>query len=337
MATHQTPTTGRSAASLTDRYVHAATRGLPDSQRDDVADELRASIGDRAEALRHTEGLDAERAEYVALEELGDPARLAAGYSGRALQLIGPELYPAYVRVLRSVLLAAVPTVAVVIAIIAALDGGSVGSIVGETVWIAATVALHVCFWVTLAFALTERGVSTGDRGSLGVEWTPDRLPELPRERSGSLVELVSTLVWLGLVGGAVVWQQFRSPVGDHEPVLDPDLWSFWLPLILALIVVEAAFEVVKYRAAAWSPTLATVNVGLGALFAAPFVYLAAEGRLLNPAAVAEIQAQWPGFDPDTMHSAVIVVAVAIWLWDGIEGWVRTRAAVSAARIISLP
>ncbi|MCD4525978.1 permease prefix domain 1-containing protein [Nocardioides sp. cx-173] len=332
MATHQTTTTGRSAASLTDRYVHAATRGLPDSQRDDVADELRASIGDRAEALQHAEGLDAERAEYVALEELGDPARLAAGYSGRALQLIGPELYPAYVRVLRSVLLAAVPTVAVVIAIIAALDGGSAGSILGETLWIAATVALHVCFWITLAFALTERGVAAGDvRGSLGVQWAPDQLPDLPRERSGSLLEMVSTLVWLGLLAGAVVWQQFRSPLGDHEPVLDPDLWSFWLPLILALILVEAAFEVVKYRAAGWSPTLATVNVGLGALFAAPLVYLAAEDRLLNPAAVAEVQAEWSGFDPETLNAAIIVVTLAIWVWDGVDGWLKTRAASAAA------
>lgn len=324
MTTHQTPTRDHRTVSLTDRYVYAATRLLPEDQRADVADELRGSIDDRAEALRPT-GVDADRAEYVALEELGDPDRLAARYSGRPLQLVGPELYPAYVRALKSVLVAAVPAVTVVIAVIAALDGQSVGGIIGKSVWIGLTVGLHVCFWVTLAFALAERGVSTGDlRQSLQVDWTPDQLPELPRARTGSLVEMVSALVWLGLLGGAVVWQHVSSPLGDGVPALDPDLWSFWLPLILALLVAEGVFEVVKYRLAGWSPALATVNVALGALFAAPPVYLAADDRLINPAAVAEIQQEWAGFDPGAVNTGVIVVALAIWVWDSVDGWMKT-------------
>lgn len=326
MTRQSTPTRGARTASLTDRYVHAVTRTLPEEQRTDVADELRASIEDRAETLRSASGLTADRAEHVALEELGDPDRLAAGYTGRRLQLIGAELYPAYVRVLRSVLLAAVPTVTIVIAVIAALDGESVGGIIGSSLWIGLTVGLHVCFWITLAFALAERGVSTADlRKSMEVDWTPDQLPELPREGTGSLTEMVSSVVWLGLLAGAVVWQQFSSPLGDNIPVLDPDLWSFWLPLILALLAAEATFEVVKYRLAGWSPTLATVNVVLGALFAAPLVYLASADRLLNPAAVAEIHEEWAGFDPGAVNTGVIVVALAIWAWDSVEGWVKTR------------
>lgn len=328
MTPHPTPTRGRRTASLTDRYVHAATRLLPEDQRADVADELRGSIDDRVEALRAADGLDAERAEYAALEELGDPDRLAAGYTGRRLQLVGPDLYPAYVRTLSGVLVAAVPSVTVVIAVIAALDGQSVGGIIGKSVWIGLTVGLHVCFWVTLAFALAERGVSTGDlRRSLEVDWTPERLPELPRAHTGSLVEMVSALVWLGLLAGAVVWQQLSSPLGDGVPVLDPELWSFWLPLILVLLAAEGVFEVVKYRLAGWSSTLATVNVALGALFAAPLVHLAAVERLLNPAAVAEIQQQWAEFDPGAVHTGVIVVALAIWVWDSVDGWLRTLRA----------
>ncbi len=318
-------------ATLTDRYVHAVTRRIPEDQRDDVAEELRGSIADRVEALGHERpDLTDAAAEHAALEELGDPDRLAAGYTGRRLQLIGPELYPSYVRVLRSVLVSAVPSVAIVIAIVGALAGDSVGAVIGSTVWIAFTVAVQVAFWITLAFALTERGTSSDSlRSSMNVEWTPEQLPDLPQQARGSIGELVSSLVWLGLIGGAIVWQHYRSPVRDgdeHLPLLDPDLWSFWLPLILVLLVAEMVFEVVKYRAGRWSPTLATVNVVLAGVFAAPFVYLAATDQLLNPAAVAEIQEGWAGFDPGTANTVVIVTALVIWAWDSVDGWRRTRA-----------
>jgi hypothetical protein len=145
---------------------------------------------------------------------------------------------------------------------------------------------------VTLAFALVERGSATQDmHESLGAEWTPDRLPDVPHGSRGSLTELVGSLVRPGFLGAAVIWQQSRSPIHDSPiktgaerfPLLYPDLWSFWLPLILVLLAAEMAFEVVKYRLGRWSVRLATANTVLGAIFAAPLVYLAADDRLLTP------------------------------------------------------
>ena len=312
-------TSGR--PTLAERYVHAATRRLPEDQRADVGDELRGSIADRVASLRDEHpGLSEEKAEYAALEELGDPDRLAAGYAGKSLQLIGPELFPAYVRVLKGVL-AVLPLVVIVISIIEAIEGESVGAVIGKAAWMACSIAIHIAFWVTLTFALVERSSSPDKlQESLDVEWTPDKLPDLPRGPRGS-VELVSSLVWLAIIGAAIIWQQFGSPIGDNLPMLDPDLWSFWLPLILVLLVVEMFFELVKYRAGSWSPPLAWVNVALGAVFTAPIVYLAATDKLLNPAAVAEIQDGWSGFDPGTANTVVIVAALIIWVTDSVDGW----------------
>ena len=92
------------------------------------------------------------------------------------------------------------------------------------------------------------------------------------------------------------------------------------------------AFEVVKYRAGSWSRSLATANVALGAVFAAPVVYLAATVELLNPAAVAEIQDGWPGFDPGTANTVIVVVALLIWPWDSFEGWRKALAAQAVRR-----
>ena len=311
-------------ASLTERYVHAATRSLPEDHRGDVAEELRASIADRVESLRDERQLSPEEAERLALGELGDPDRLAAGYTGKRLGLIGPELYPQYVRVLKAILVTVVPIVTVVIALVEAFGGASFGAIFGRAAWMAFSVALHVAFWVTVTFAIVERSDTDRERleRSVGVTWSPDQLPELPRGSRASLGEACTNIVWLGILGAAIVWQQVRSPLGDSVPVLDPDLWSFWLPLILALLVAEAVFEIVKYRAGGeWTIPFAVVNTVLGAVFAAPVVYLAATDRLLNPAAVAEIQQGWEGFDPGVAHTVILVSALVIWAWDSIEGW----------------
>lgn len=313
-------------ASLTERYLHAATRRLPEDQRADVAEELRASITDRVESLRAERNQAPEDAERLALEELGDPDRLAAGYTGKRLGLIGPELYPQYVRVQKAVLVTVVPIVAVVVALAEAFEGGSFGAILGRAAWMAFSVALHVAFWVTLTFAIVERSDTERERleRSVGADWSPDQLPDLPRAPRASLGETCTNLVWLGFIATAIVWQQLGSPLGDDVsvPVLDPDLWSFWLPLVLALLAVEAAFEVVKHRAGGtWTIPFATVNTVLGAIFAAPVVHLAATDQLLNPAAVTEIQQGWETFDPGVAHTVILVSVLVIWAWDSVDGW----------------
>ena len=68
-------------STLTDRYIAEVVRGVPESQRADVEQELRASIADAvARATGAPGGSDdaGDSAEATALTELGDPAKLAA-------------------------------------------------------------------------------------------------------------------------------------------------------------------------------------------------------------------------------------------------------------------
>lgn len=316
---------------LADRYVHAATRRLPEDQRSDVAAELQAGIADRVDSLLAAQpDLDRHDAERVALVELGDPDQLAAGYSGARRHLIGPDHYPAYVKVLTAVLVTALPSAVAVIAVIDALSGSSALQVLGRSAWMAFTIAIHICFWVTLTFVLVERSSDPSSASrSPSTQWSPDHLPQLPRGSRASLGEAVTSVVWLAFVGAAIVWQQVRPPVrgdGERLPVLDADLWSFWLPLVLVLLVAEMGMEVVKYRAGQrWSRRFAAANTALGLVFAAPLVYLAAQGRLLDPRAVEQVQEGWSGFDPGVVHTLVIVGSLLIWVWDSVEGWRCTR------------
>lgn len=316
--------------SLTERYVHAATRRLPDNQREDVALELRASIEDRVEArLAADPTLTPEAAEREALVELGDPDRLAAGYTGALQHLVGPELYPTYVRTLRQVLVAVVPMVTAIVTVVDAFGDTPPGALVGHAVWFAITLGIQVCFWTTVGFAVAERaGDPKRVTESLGLpEWTPDRLPQPPTRPRAALGEAITNIVWLGILAGLLVTQHVVPFVRDGDeriPVLDPSLWSFWLPLVLVALALEALFEVVKYRAGGtWTPRFAALNTVTGAVFAAPLAWLAYDQRLLNPDLVDLAQRGWAHFDPGVVHTIVLVSAVVVWLWDTVDGWTK--------------
>ena len=100
------------------------------------------------------------------ISELGDPIRLAAGYTGRPLALIGPAAYPSWRRLLTLLLAIVVPIVAILAGVGAVIDDDSLGTVLG-TVWVAAiTTAVHLAVWVTVVYAVLERaGVFDKDAG----------------------------------------------------------------------------------------------------------------------------------------------------------------------------
>ena len=116
--------------SLTDRYVDAAMRTVPEQQRQDLGAELRASIEDQIDGRVHN-GEEHSAAERAVLTELGDPDKLAAGYTDRPLWLIGPRYYLTWWR-LTKLLWAIVPACAAFgVALGQTLAGEPFGAIVG--------------------------------------------------------------------------------------------------------------------------------------------------------------------------------------------------------------
>ena len=78
--------------SLTERYLAAALRGIPEAKRKDVERELRSSIADAVED--HVEaGRGAGGGREGRPRGPRRPRALAAEYAGRPLHLIGPELF----------------------------------------------------------------------------------------------------------------------------------------------------------------------------------------------------------------------------------------------------
>ena len=320
--------------SLTDRYVAATLRGIPEKQRPDVDRELRSSIADAVED-RVANGEDLAAAEVAVLEELGDPSRLAAGMTGRPLYLVGPELFPAYRYVLFLLLAIVVPIVGIVQAAVELGSGAGIGPALLEAIGGALSVGVHLAFWVTLAFAIVERldpetwrREDMKDLKALTGPWTVEHLPELPSSGAVGVGETVGEIVTAGIsIGGLLYlrgWSWVTDAAGEPIPIFDPALWDFWFPLLIALLGLQVAFHVVKLAVGRWTLGLAVIYTVLVFAFAIPFAVLALSGSLINPAFAA---ATWPALDDGDGIAMVAVAAVSILVsgWEAVDCFRRAR------------
>ncbi len=316
-------------STLTDRYVWAVLRAIPEEKRADIEKELRASIADAVEA-RVEAGEGEADAELAELKELGEPARLAAGYVGRPLALIGPDLYVDYVKLLRLLLVLVVPISAVVLLFVNALGGATVGELIGGTVTTILTVGVHLCFWTTLVFVFLER---TGTKAPLA-PFDPALLAPVPEKNAPKISELVATLIFFVFTAGGIVWQQFSSVFVDSSgapiPMLNPALWSFWLPYFIALAVLTAVHAIVVWRAGRWTWPLAAANVVLNAAVAIPLIWLLLSEQLLNRAFFADFgwaAAIAPGGEAST--AAALAIGILAFIMS-VDGFVKVRRSTRA-------
>ncbi|MEV4535754.1 permease prefix domain 1-containing protein [Asanoa sp. NPDC049518] len=315
--------------SLTERYVAATLRTVPAPRREEIAAELRGSIADMIDD-RTAAGEDATAAEREVLTELGDPTQLAARYADRRLQLIGPTYYLAWWRLLK-LLLSFVPAlVGVIVGLVDATDGSAPAGAIGTGVGAAIQTAVQIGFWVTLVFALLERTNTKLDLPA----WTVDQLPHDRPDRQITLTDAAASIGFLVLVIAYVPLQHFRSfvPARDGDgnlPILDPALWSFWLPFLMVVLVATLGLELAKYRVGRWTLPLVVTNAVLDLAFAIPVIFLVHNDRLLNPELVARFDWLSQPDNLDTVATVTVVGTVVITLWNIADSIVKLRRAAA--------
>jgi hypothetical protein len=308
-------------ATLTDRYVHAATRWLPGGTRRDVEAELRERIADTLVAKG-----DSPTAEREVLEEMGDPLRVAVEYSGREPRLIGPRLFMPWLRLL-VLLLAIVPPLAAVGDLIGSLTSDKeIGEALIGAVVVAVQVAIQIAFWVTVVFAVLDwRGVGEHDEVD---RWSVDKLP-VAANPNRSYGDLIASLVFLGVMAALLIMQQTTSPFGsggDTIAVIDPALWSWWIPIVLVLIALEVVFTLWVHLKG-WTWPAAVVNAALALAFAAVTLPAVTSGDFLNPALIDKLE--WNAATVDNVLQWIIVGVVVVTVWEILDGVRKARRAES--------
>jgi hypothetical protein len=312
--------------SLTDRYVFTVLRQIPEPQRADLEKELRSSIADLVDA--HVDsGASQSDAEDSALRELGDPDRFAASVTNRPQYLIGPESYPAWIRLLKLLIVTIVPIAAVVHGLILVAYGEGIGDVIAGIITTALGVAVQIAFWVTLVFVILERS-GTARTANWQPKWTPDQLPEYAHDRR-STGDLAAELAWIGILATLLLGQQFWSFAvveGDRVPVLAPAEWSLWWPYLLVVLALEALFAIWVWRSNGWTWFAAGINIALGLAAAVPLVWLALEQRIFNPEFFERL-----GWTPDrfgvtdVITVATVTVVLFIFVWDAVQGILKVR------------
>ncbi|ADB30636.1 hypothetical protein Kfla_1538 [Kribbella flavida DSM 17836] len=298
-----------SGTTLTDRYVHEVVRRIPADQRADVADELRTTIADTAEARG---AADPEAAEREVLAEMGDPIRLAARYADRPLALIGPELYPAYVRLLKLLLTTVLPIVVAVLVVLEVLDSNDVGSVIGSAIGGILTVGGQMIAWLTVVFALIDRSRHRETAAAEVNQWSPDDLPELRQtEKRDSGAALA--VGWNALILALIVWQHTAEPYragNDRIEVLDPALWSGWIWPILAGLAGVVTLEVIRFATRSTTMLHATLYAVAELLVTLPLAWILSQQQFFNPVFLAHFNNGWTS--PDAIYTIAVIVVLLV-------------------------
>ncbi len=311
-------------ATLTDRYITATVTRLPEARRADIERELRASIADAVDG-RIDAGEDAAAAEYAVLRDLGDPARLAAGYADGPQHLIGPAYYLDYTRLLKTLAAIVLPAVAGAVALAQLLGDAKVGTIIGTSIGSVITTAMHLFFWVTIGFVAIERG---GLRNPLPAQdWTPDALPESTPTRRARFGELIATTVLSVVFVVALLISPYASPVRDAagDPVgpLDPWLWDTGaIYAFAALVLVGLVTRYLRFYLR-WqlSRALAILLVDLAG--AAALIAAGATSHLLNPAFAEAVG--WAPVAVEWTHRGTMIAGAVIVITSLVEAFTDYR------------
>lgn len=316
---------------LTDRYLGAAVKHAPERQRADLERELRASIEDALEP-RLDAGEPVDTAERAVLGGLGDPEKLVADWLDRPLHLIGPAVFLLWKKLLIWGLAVLVPITVVAVYLIQSLVQRDLVGPIGDAIGAGLSVAMHVAFWVTLAFAIVER--STDALRSIRKQWTVDDLPSRTPGRGEQLAEGIIQLVAVGALVFALAWQQFNSIYesdGQPVPLFEPSLWLWWWPFAIAVTLLGAIVQLVRRfdLVSAW------VNLAGQVLVTVPAVWLTVTGAAFNPVFLErlrdEVQA-WPVLEGTAIETgfggAVIAIGAILAIggaWDAVEGFRKAR------------
>lgn len=239
---------------LIERYLHQVGRFLPQKERADIEAELRSQIADQIDDRFPGEPTQADV--VAVLQEMGDPRRIATSYL-EGQYLVGPELYPYLLMVLRNGLLL-VPSIIIFLNIFAELINSQPQAFPAFLVGLLLSTLNAVFVFsgaVVLFFAILQHA------GPLMKEkvqaFNPLELPEVDDPRAVDRVEAVSgsilgsllllPLLYFLRVGGLTAQFNLSNP-GEVVPVP-----GTWLAGLILVVLGQVVLQLLVLRRNRWT------------------------------------------------------------------------------------
>lgn len=263
---------------LLDNYVAAVKRHLPPRLRDDVGDELHSTLADSIDAMEEATGRPLSEAEVAELlKRRGHPLLVASAYRGDR-GLVGAEMFPIYLRVLKAALI-----IVGMVVLADYLFGDGVAQIRDLTR------LLHRFYWpalqvfavVTLAFYATEAWMK---RTQFLQRWNPLHLPtslDLGRHRATATLHSLAYIAALVLVVKFLLHGAFLQGLLPRFPApVSIELAPAWAGTVqwaaAALCAIVIVLTVSAWAQGYWNRFLLWLSVVASALLAVVLFWIVA-------------------------------------------------------------
>lgn len=249
---------------LIDTYISEVGRRLAGKTKSDIQAEIRSALQDILDERSEKTGKQVDDEMILdVLQEYGSPEKVAASYQGERY-LIGPKLYPVFLRVLQIVL----PIVGVLTLIgmgfsLARLLNagdtdtlyrlGQAGTIVLEAIGKFIGTMISVLGGMTLGFSLLERYVPDF-KVDKEKEWQARALLTIPKPNKVSFGELIAEIVFTSL---AIVIFNFYPQLVGFTPSLNSVIETgSWSTVPFFSILSETFHGYIPYLTVLWGTTI---------------------------------------------------------------------------------
>ncbi len=332
---------------MIERYIYAVTQKLPQSQRSDIADELRTLIEDMLEERSYGRDVTDKDIEGVLLE-LGNPKKLARNYRGTKNYIIGPDLFDVFILVLKISLISFAIGMGMVFVVQISIDpldilDHFVGLIVG-----CVTIIPQIIGWVVIGFAIAEYAGGKITEDILQEEsWKPADLAAIPDPRQKGMIKrgepitgiVIYTVLFMVLALNNEyfgVWYFRGSDVPGVVPFLNTETYGTYLLFIAVIFGFGIIKECLKLIYGKWTVKLVTYSAIFNIVSLLIIATMIAGPEFWNPEFMDQlVQKQFFAAGSDAYQTVSIIweqstkwilILMGVGLiWDVADGIIKIR------------
>lgn len=334
---------------LIDKYIHELQKHLPARKREKIGKEMRLMI-----ERKLPEEFDAQDVKSI-LNEIGNPAKVAAQFGNRPMQLIGPRFYEMY-----SALLKMIVPLALVITVISVLgdygmagfqksgNAGFVQMVLFEG-WVRLfSIAMLGFCGLTILLAMLERVVpikSLEPEIEKLQEWTSNELENtqmISVKKQISKWHIFGRLLWTA--SWVMVYFYADKLFGVYElangklnfvmPALNPDVLNvLWIPIML-MVTMEAALCMYKLFEGQWTKKVAYLQVGYELITKAIAIFIVTRSLFFQPAFLTYMGNIFNTTTDQFRNSFIfwfIVVSAVVSILTVYDAWKKAQMATRTA------
>jgi len=328
---------------MINRYIYAVTQKLPQTQRKDIADELRGLIEDMLEERAGMGNINENMVEEVLLE-LGSPRKLADEYRGKKKYVIGPELFDTYILVLKIVLIIVGASIGIEFLIQTILDPVTILDHFIDMI-VSLVTGLPMAFgWTTFGFVMGDYFGGFSQQNIRGKEWKPSDLPPIPNEkrqikRSEPIIGIVFYTVFLVFLAFSSdyfgIWV-FEDEFSGVIPFLNEQTYGTYLLFIILLFGFGIIKECIKLIKGKWTYKLVAYTTILNAISMVAILFMISGPDFWNPHFMIElaeagvVTVGTEAFDVVTkvwnqLTLWIFILLIVGLVWDAVDGFLKAR------------